>query len=86
MASRPAHIALSNEAIPRGEQIFGAAVLSEEGKMRGSVMVVDFPSRQELDAWLAREPYVTGKVWEKIEIHPCKIGPSFEPLFLNPPR
>ena len=23
------------------------------------------------------EPYVTGKVWEKIEIKPCKVGPMF---------
>jgi uncharacterized protein YciI len=78
MAARAAHIACSEEAIPRGEQILGAAILSDNGEMRGSVMVVDFPSRRELDAWLQKEPYVTGKVWQQIEVLPCRVGPSFQ--------
>ncbi len=77
LASRTAHLALSDEAVARGEQLMGAALLNESGAMSGSVMIVDFPSRQELDAWLAREPYVNGKVWDKIDIYPCKVGPSF---------
>lgn len=81
MQSRPAHIAMSDEAIKRGEQLVGAAILSDSGNMRGSVMIVDFSSRSELDAWLAKEPYVMGKVWQKIEVYPCKIGPSFSGKF-----
>ncbi len=80
MAARADHIALSEEAIKRGEQYVGAALLNEDGHMCGSVMIVDFPSRAELDAWLEREPYVTGKVWQNIDVQPCKIGPSFEGL------
>lgn len=83
MAAREAHIALSNTAKEKGEQLFGAAMLNEQGKMCGSIMVVELPSRKEVEAWLAIEPYVTGKVWEQIEIIPCKIGPSFESAFLN---
>lgn len=77
MAAREAHIALSDAAIERGEQLAGAALLNDSGAMCGSVMIVDFPSRQELDKWLAAEPYVTGKVWQKIEVLPCRLGPSF---------
>lgn len=77
MAARQAHIALSDEAVARGEQVLGAALLGDDGAMNGSVMIVDFPSRQELDAWLASEPYVTGGVWRDIEVVPCKVGPSF---------
>ena len=80
MQNRAAHIALSDDAVTRGEQVIGAALLDDNGAMRGSVMIVDFPSRQELDAWLAKEPYVLGKVWERIEIHACKVGPSFVPF------
>lgn len=43
-------------------------------------MVVNFPSRKDVDEWLAREPYMTAKVWEHVEIIPCKIEPSFEHL------
>jgi len=78
MDARPGHIALSDEAIKRGEQILGAAMLDEHGTMRGSVMVVDFPDRAALDTWLEREPYVTGGVWKTIEVIPCRIGPSFQ--------
>ncbi|MCB1538930.1 MAG: hypothetical protein H6865_04470 [Rhodospirillales bacterium] len=81
LAVREQHIALSNEAIKRGEQLLGAAMLNEDGAMKGSVMIVDFPDRATLDAWLRVEPYVTGKVWQDIEIIPCRIGPSFESLF-----
>ena len=77
MAARDAHLALSDEAVKRGEQLMGAAMLDDAGKMVGSNMVVEFPSRVELDAWLALEPYVTGKVWEHVEVIPCKVGPSF---------
>lgn len=39
--------------------------------MKGSVFMVDFPSEKELNEWLEKEPYVTGKVWKKITIHKC---------------
>lgn len=55
----------------------GAALLDEKGQMFGSVMILDYPSRKELDGWLRIEPYLVNKVWEKIEIKPCKVGPSF---------
>jgi uncharacterized protein YciI len=81
MNARSAHIALGDAAVKRGEQLLGVAMLNEAGAMFGSVMVVDFPSRKELDKWLKSEPYVTGNVWQDIEVIPCKIGPSFEKKF-----
>lgn len=80
LAARDAHLALSDEAVKRGEQILGAALLNEDERMAGSVMLVNFESREDLQEWLENEPYVTGKVWEQIEIYPCKIGPSFTHL------
>ena len=77
MAARQAHIALSDEAVARGEQIIGVALLDEGGAMNGSVMIVDFPSRQALDEWLASEPYMKAGVWQEIEVLPCRVGPSF---------
>ncbi len=77
LAARDRHIALSDEAAARGEQIMGTAILNEEGNMCGSVMIVDFPTLDALDEWLQKEPYMTGKVWENLEILPCKVGPSF---------
>ena len=36
--------------------------------MKGSALILEFDSRQELDDYIANEPYVLEKVWEKIEI------------------
>ena len=77
MSSRQAHIDYSNELKEKNGLIFGVAILNENEKMIGSVVIYDFPSRKELDSWLEKEPYITNKVWQKIEIKPCKIGPSF---------
>jgi uncharacterized protein YciI len=42
-------------------------------------MVMDFPSRAELDEWLKVEPYVVGKVWERVEVFKAKVPPIFLP-------
>ena len=41
--------------------------------MKGSVLVMDFADRSELDAYLAGEPYVREHVWEKIEIERMNV-------------
>ena len=74
---REAHIALCDSALERGEQIYGAALLNDEGNMCGSVMVFEMDSRAALDEYLKKEPYVQNKVWGEIEIIACKTGPSF---------
>jgi len=77
LAMREAHIALGDKMRDSGKMLYGAAILDENSKMTGSVLICQFESRSELDEWLKQEPYVTGGVWQKIEIHNCKVGPSF---------
>ena len=77
MAARPAHLELGRCLRAEGRHLYGVAMLDEAGRMTGSVLIVDYPSRAELDAWLAVEPYVTGKVWQRIEVRLCRVGPSF---------
>ncbi len=78
MAARPAHIALGDKLRDQGTLLFGTAILDQEGKMIGSMFVGEFADRSEVDEWLKIEPYITGKVWEQVEIQPCRVGPSFE--------
>lgn len=77
LAVRQDHIKLGDKLKVEGKQLYGVALLDNDGKMQGSVLIVEYPTRKELDEWLAIEPYVVGKVWEKIEIIHCKVGPSF---------
>lgn len=77
MAVREAHIALGDKMRAAGQMICGAAILDDADKMIGSVLICDFESRADLDKWLESEPYVTGNVWQKIDVQPCRVGPSF---------
>ena len=74
-AAREAHIANTNRL--KEHMLYGVATLNDQGEMTGSVMVVDFPDRAAVDAWLAEEPYVTQGVWGEVSITSCQVGPSF---------
>lgn len=62
---------------------YGAALLNDNGTMKGSMLMMDFPSEKELNDWLAVEPYKTGGVWEQTYIHKCKTR---DPWQFNRPK
>ncbi len=80
MECRSAHTLAMAQARENGNMICGAALLDDSGKMIGSNIIVNYPSRKELDEWLAVEPYVVGKVWDNITVIPAKLGDSFKDL------
>lgn len=82
-AVRANHIKLGDELLASGNMWYGAALLKDDGTMKGSMLMMDFPSEKELNEWLDIEPYVIGKVWEKIEIHKCKTR---DPWQFNRPK
>ena len=53
--------------------ICAGGLLDDEGKMKGSALIMDFASRSELEAYLAAEPYVLENVWRKIEVEPMNV-------------
>lgn len=71
MAVRPRHL----EGMKKfGRQIICAGgLLDDEGRMKGSVLVLEFPDRTALDAYLASEAYVLEHVWEKIEVDAMNV-------------
>lgn len=76
LAVREAHLDLFKRMVEKGVFYYGMAILDEKEKMIGSIIVSEFSSREALEEeWLKTEPYVVGKVWEKIEIRPIKIPP-----------
>jgi hypothetical protein len=77
MAAREAHLAGIVKMKDEGKAIYGVAILNEREQMIGSAMVVDFPTRADVDAWLKSEPYVAGDVWCKIEVLPARVPPMF---------
>jgi hypothetical protein len=71
---RDEHLCNAAEMKKNREMLFGGAILDETGKMIGSSIVYEFPDRQALDERLKEEVYITGGVWEKIDIHPFRMA------------
>jgi uncharacterized protein len=57
-----------------GEFICGGAILDNDGKMIGSMILYEFPDRGTLDHRLKDEPYITKGVWKKLEIQPFRLA------------
>ncbi len=74
MSVRPDHFDGAYKLKANGNFVIGGAMLNDEGKMIGSTMVVQFETKEQLQQWLDTEPYITGKVWEKIDIRPFKVA------------
>ena len=57
-----------------GKQIICAGgLLDDEGKMKGSALVMEFESRAALDEYLKNEPYVVEGVWQKVEVETMNV-------------
>src|SRR5262249_36936153 len=80
MASRDAHTQTINKLRAENKVLCGSAILDDSEKMIGSVVITNFASRAEFDTYLATEPYVVNKVWDKITVLPGRLGPSFNDL------
>ncbi len=77
MAAREEHLKQFKERIEQGIFLYGSAILDDDGKMIGSMIVCDFPSREALEEnWLKHEPYVLGDAWRQIEVRRAQV-PSF---------
>jgi len=74
MAARPEHLAGVKTLKQNGNFLIGGAILSPEGKMMGSSMIVQFQNEAELQQWLNQDPYITQKVWDKVEIKPFRVA------------
>ncbi|HSX40050.1 MAG TPA: YciI family protein [Candidatus Saccharimonadales bacterium] len=82
-AARSAHIALGEKFRLSGNMWYGAALWNDNNEMIGSMLLMDFPSRKELQEWLDKEPYVTGEVWKSVEILKCNVR---DPWQFNRPK
>ena len=80
LAVREAHLQLVEKLFEEKKYLYGMAIVDSNEKMIGSCVVVDFPTREELEDYLNIEPYVKGNVWQEIDIKTCKVAPIFMQL------
>ena len=71
MEVRPRH--LQNLSQLKGKILCAGGILDEEGKMKGSVMVIDFATRELLEEYLKSEPYIQANVWADVKAEPMNV-------------
>jgi uncharacterized protein YciI len=75
LAVREAHLKYAGEMFGLGKWLYASALLDNEGNMNGSIIFCDYENEDQLrKEWLNNEVYVTGKVWEKIEVRKAKVA------------
>lgn len=76
MAARDEHLKLGRGFYEAGKWLYAVGILDDAGQMTGSMIVCEFPSREEMEKqWLSREPYIAGKVWQTIDIRRVRTAP-----------
>lgn len=75
LAARQDHLDKVKKSIVNGHFLSGGAILNDSGLMVGSTLHLEYPSREALEMALQQDPYVTTKVWEKIDICEVKLVP-----------
>ncbi|HEY2803444.1 MAG TPA: YciI family protein [Actinomycetota bacterium] len=74
LATRPRHLERIEPFVDSGHALVGGAILDDGGGMIGSVMVMDFDTRDALDDWLRNDPYTTEGVWERVDVRPYRAA------------
>ncbi len=74
MNVRPHHLDGARELKANGNYVIGGAILNDEGKMIGSVMIIQFETEEELQLWQQNEFYITQKIWESYDIKPFRVA------------
>jgi len=75
LLSRQAHLDGIEKMVIAGTFLSGGAILNDDGKMIGSSAHVEFKDRAGVDAWIAQDPYTTGKVWDKVIVNEGLLFP-----------
>jgi hypothetical protein len=72
MAVREAHLAYTR-TLPPGFIRMAGPFLDEAGEMCGSLFIFEAPDRAAIEAYLAKDPYVTGGVFASVEVRPWRV-------------
>jgi uncharacterized protein YciI len=78
LAARQAHLARMQDLVKDGRVLIAgphpAADTEDPGPagFTGSLVVVDFPSLKEAEAWAAADPYIKAGVYAKVTVKPFK--------------
>ena len=73
MSVRAQHLENISKYNENGHVICAGGMTDGEGKLIGSVLIMDFESRDQLDDYLQSEPCIKANVWEDIIVEPVNV-------------
>ena len=73
---RDAHMESITRRFHDGNVLFGAGFYDDEGVVRGSLVILDVPSRADVDAYLESEPFQRAGLWATVEVSELRV-PDF---------
>ena len=73
MRVRPRHLENMSRIKERGRVICAGGITDPQGKPVGSVLILEFETRELLDQYLETEPYVTEGVWQEVRVEPMNV-------------
>ena len=79
--ARAAHIACASRLQAEGHLLVGGALLDDDGNMIGTAAIAEFATRDELDQWIATDPYTTEGVWKKVSVTPYRVAEHYTHLY-----
>jgi uncharacterized protein YciI len=74
LAVRQAHLDRMGVTKADGGFVIGGAKLDETGKMIGSMIVINAETEEAAREWAQNDPYITGNVWETVDIQPFRVA------------
>jgi len=81
MAVRDRHLEVITAWAADGRLALGVPLFTNEGRIAGSLMLLEVPDQAGVDAYLAAEPFAREKVWQRVMVHPFRIAPlPYRPL------
>lgn len=72
MAVRPAHLDYVHQLKANGQFVLGGALLDPEGRMIGSMLMLDLETDEQLAHYLDTDPYIVQGIWNKIDVKPFR--------------
>lgn len=72
MAARADHFNYVRQLKATGQFLLGGALLDPEGKMIGSMLILNMETEDQLTTYLHTDPYSVKGVWDKIDIKPFR--------------
>lgn len=70
MAVRPAHLDYVRKLKTDGRFLLGGALLDADGRMIGSMLMLDLETEEQLADYLNTDPYIVQGIWDKIDVKP----------------